>query len=263
MRTILLVISFTFLTSATFTQNDPDTIWAGIVSNEMVYSDNDIVDFCFTGWNVDLNGDGINDFKFVFNCWESMNTQGATVDIDMLGNTCWIAPLDSGAFITQNFCNFGQGELAYNYHYPNGPWVTGGPWYGVSQKYMALEINNTDIPFLAWIRMTIHLDMTWSYLTIYEYAYQDFTSGMITHTENIGFYPVPVKDVLTVSFKNNEEATYEVRIYNSMGNIFLKSKMDMANNQINMRNFIPGIYLIECIPSVGKSFTKRIIRAED
>lgn len=263
MRILSLILSLTILTSTTFTQNDPDTIWAGIVSNGMVYSDNDIVDFCFSGGEIDLNADGNYDFKFVFNCWESINTQGATVDIDMLGNTCWIAPLDSGYTITQNFCNFGQGELAYNYHYPGGPWITGGPWFNVSQKYMALEINNTDKSFLAWIRMTINLEMTWSYLTIFEYAYQDFTSGMIDHVQDIGLHPVPVKDVLTCSFSNIDAATYEARIYNCIGTLVLKTKVDKTNCQINMRPFTPGIYLIEFISSSGRPFIKRIIRADD
>jgi hypothetical protein len=210
-----------------------------------------------------LNGDGIDDFKIVLTCWESMNTQGAIAKIDMLGNFCCLTPLDSGTVITQSTCGSNLGDLAYDYHYPGGQQVTGGPWFSAPLGYMAMEIYNTEIPFLAWIKMEVYLSMMWSEIIIYEYAWQDFTSGYNDNSENIGIYPVPVNNLLTVGFRNNEEYNYDIRIFNSLGIELLRSKVDEMDNQIDFSDFLPGIYFIEFIPLKGYSFTKKIIKIND
>jgi hypothetical protein len=46
MKTILMTILITFLAMTALTQNNSDTIYAGIVSDGMIYSDNNIVEFC-------------------------------------------------------------------------------------------------------------------------------------------------------------------------------------------------------------------------
>jgi hypothetical protein len=264
MKTILMTLSISFLALTALTQNNSDTIYAGIVSDGMIYNDNNIVEFCnWGGSNRDLNGDGIDDFKFVLTCWESMNTQGAIAKIDMLGNFCCLNPLDSGTVITQYTCGSNLGDLAYDYHYAGGQQQTGGPWLSVPVKYMAMEINNTEIPFLAWIKMEVNLSMMESEIIIYEYAWQDFTSGYNDNSENVGIYPVPVNNLLTFSFRNNEECNYDIRIFNSMGIELLRSKVDETDNQINFGDFMPGVYYIKLIPPKGHSFTKKIIKIKD
>ncbi len=264
MKTILVILSISFLAMTALTQNNSDTIYAGVVSDGMIYNDNNIVEFCnWGGANRDLNGDGIDDFRLILTCWESMNTQGAIAKIDMLGNFCHLAPLDSGIVITQSTCGSNLGDLAYDYQYPGGQQQTGGPWLDVPVKYMAMEINNTEIPFLAWIKMDVYLSMLWSEIIIYEYAWQDFTSGYNDNSENVGIYPVPVNNLLTISFRNNEEYNYNIRIFNSMGVEVLRTKVDEMDNQIDFGDFLPGVYYINLIPSKGYSFTKKIIKIKD
>lgn len=264
MKTILMILSITLYMLTAIAQTNSDTIYAGFVSEGMIYSDNNIAEFCnWGGANRDLNGDGIHDFKLVLTCWESMNTQGAIAKIDMLGNFCCLIPLDSGTVITQSTCGSNLGDLAYDYHYPGGQQQTGGPWLSQSLGYMAMEINNTEIPFLAWIKMKVYLSMMWSEIIIYEYAWQDFTSGNNDNYENVGIYPVPVKDKLTIDFRFKEVPACDIRIYNSLGIEVLESKFDANNNQIDFTEFLPGFYFIEFIPPKGSSFTRKIIKIID
>ena len=262
MRTILLVISFTFLTSATFTQNDPDTIWAGIVSEGMAYHDNTNWYECSGDNFVDLNSDGIIDFSFNFWCYGGMTSQQAEVSIVMGGNNCYLAPLDQGAVIIQNYINSSGGMLAYDEEGSSGN-NSGGPWFGVTNKYMAMRITNAGTPFLAWIKMSVSVSAPYAYVYVPCWAYQDFTSGYNDNAEKIGIYPVPVKNLLTVEFRNNADDQYDIRIYNGMGTELLSSKVNYTDNQIDFSSFLPGIYFVEFVPLKGNSFTKKIMKLKE
>ncbi len=68
-------------------------------------------------------------------------------------------------------------------------------------------------------------------------------------------YPNPVSDIL--HFTSNLEGTFEIEIYNSLGELVYKG--ERVQNRINTSRFVTGVYLLRA-KSGEQVFTKRFIK---
>ena len=74
---------------------------------------------------------------------------------------------------------------------------------------------------------------------------------------SILFYPNPVKDILTFSFKNSASKTHSILFYNLNGEIIFTTNSNKG--QINMSHLASGIYILSCLNNDG-IFHQKIIK---
>lgn len=82
---------------------------------------------------------------------------------------------------------------------------------------------------------------------------------------NVRLYPVPVKDVLTIDWnEENDKIIHSVTLYQhaTMANLFTKQNIPNINRhvEINMTGFYPGVYVLSFQLKNGKTISKNIIK---
>ena len=73
---------------------------------------------------------------------------------------------------------------------------------------------------------------------------------------NIALFPNPVKDYLSIKLKNQNGTINSIKLLDFMGK---EQEVRLCNSSIDLRNIIPGLYLISLELSNYKSVTKKII----
>lgn len=75
---------------------------------------------------------------------------------------------------------------------------------------------------------------------------------------SINIYPNPTKDVLNISFSNNEENIRQVQIVNTMGTIML-DKANLTNNVIDINSISSGLYIVKIITNKGNVYFEKVV----
>ena len=66
------------------------------------------------------------------------------------------------------------------------------------------------------------------------------------------------KDVLNISFSNNEENIRQVQIVNTMGTIML-DKANLTNNVIDINSISSGLYIVKIITNKGNVYFEKVV----
>lgn len=75
---------------------------------------------------------------------------------------------------------------------------------------------------------------------------------------NLKIYPNPVSEILVL--ENNELKALELQLVNIQGQIISVNKIEKGTNEINVKNFAPGTYLLRILDAkTGKFSTEKII----
>ncbi len=146
-----------------YTDIDPDTL---ITGHGTVY-------------DLDLNNDGADDFRFTLKNINSTLFASRSIKIQPLGDnlvlaTHWLdaKKLEKGDII-ETSANWGpqygilpMAEFYYTYSHRS----SGGPFYNVDDKYVGLKLEVNNLPFYGWARVDF---VGASKITIKDYAYED------------------------------------------------------------------------------------------
>jgi hypothetical protein len=74
---------------------------------------------------------------------------------------------------------------------------------------------------------------------------------------SVKMFPVPVKDMLTIEFK--ESGKYEITIYDAQGKVLQNTKTT-TNTQIDMSAYSYGMYFVGVADDNGSGFIKRVVK---
>jgi len=85
---------------------------------------------------------------------------------------------------------------------------------------------------------------------------KDFQKNEAKSGDSWSFYPNPVEDVLYVT---GLEGFYTIKIVDAVGQMVATVKGTAAEQQFDMRDNSPGMYLLK-VESQGKSFTRKLIK---
>ncbi len=88
-------------------------------------------------------------------------------------------------------------------------------------------------------------------------------NSTLTKNQNIGVYPNPATDLISVNLKGFENKNTEVKIFNMMGELVYESsnvyQTPIYTKHINISNLTTGVYLLSVTDGNGK-YSQRIIK---
>lgn len=77
---------------------------------------------------------------------------------------------------------------------------------------------------------------------------------------NIKLYPNPANSLLNVEIQTTIDGKYELDVVNLLGQTLYKEKVDGQRARVDVTNFAPGIYLVDCYRDGVKIATQRFIK---
>ncbi len=86
------------------------------------------------------------------------------------------------------------------------------------------------------------------------------TSVDKTQFKNLDLYPNPTSDRLSINFGNTEPEGATIHIYNCMGKKVLSENLVKQSNEIDMRSFSQGVYIVQIASNTQETRTKIIKR---
>jgi hypothetical protein len=154
------------------------------------------------------------------------------------------------------FPSGGDTMIVQVYFYKNGV-VIGNPVYGTTDTvsdWTALEIpmtyNTSDVPDSATIYFVTgaYIQHSESILYIDNLSFNGFELSMHEiHSENMVFnlYPNPSSDMINLNINSKSADNLILNIYNSIGTLVKKKKLEQNQRQINIGDLSNGIYVVE------------------
>ncbi len=217
---------------------------------------------------IDINQDGVDDFKFYLLCYANSFGGASKADIVPLDsnlvltdsiNTGLVAKLNHGDSISQGSTFDNASSLLYHKSVGSTPGI--GHWTNDdSISYCGLRFYSpTDGWQYCWMRIKVLIYGGFEcQVTLYEYAYgpDPFRAGdgslfnnidKISYSENeYSLYPVPANNTITLLRKNR---TYDdndlYRIINIQGKVVLTGQITGNQNQISIQNLPVGFYFLQ------------------
>ncbi|MBK7388835.1 MAG: T9SS type A sorting domain-containing protein [Bacteroidetes bacterium] len=88
-------------------------------------------------------------------------------------------------------------------------------------------------------------------------------SAMVSSEMNLNIFPVPVNEILNISFESTIETNSSIRLINLIGKevIVLSGKSEVGNNEstLDLTGVTPGIYFLEVVNGDQKSVEKIVV----
>ncbi len=260
---IYSIISAISESSRKFILTEPDLLYAGQEEGDKVrhfvcdslfcssdnwlyYIGNDTVD-------VDLNRDGLNDFKLISKGCESTGgtyyeayimpyRSNAILVCDHPEHDNWVDVLNKYELIGEGYNRSNSESLLEDYGWSPIPNVF--YYYGHGQfpynKYLGFVLMDNDVPQYAWLKMQNGYFI--------EYGFQDINSAVDTNsTENqFEIFPNPTSEFLQIQKRANEALNedYLVSMVNSQGIVVGEFTFSGATLQRDIKKYPSGIYLL-------------------
>ncbi|MBK6447005.1 MAG: T9SS type A sorting domain-containing protein [Bacteroidetes bacterium] len=237
-----------------------------------------------TSYNIDLNNDGISDFKI--SCRRTFGICPLDPSSRLYTNFISDSALNSNAVVAatstlasaMNFNDSIYSGLSFSpsgylrRNSAGGPCTgTSGVWPNSIDCYLGLKLIVGSNTYYGWARMQVSVGSGIPSCTIKDYAYnsipnqpilagQTSTTGTIENSfaSAINLFPNPADNHLTISFGNNNKKA-EVTITDITGNIIHTTTANETNKiEVNTNEFAKGIYIVQ-IQAAGFVSTKKLV----
>lgn len=272
MRNLLLTVLL--FSISFFTANAQKTgIIAGMNNDSVYYFD--IPDTTIPGnsnnFYLDLDADGINDFRFKYSYSQGTGNRSSSITIDPYrdNEVCYYRVdtqyIDSTNFICRNVAKpFNSGEVIHGaYSFDTATtWINGyesgvyghlegyniDDWLGIGDRNIGLKMSIHDTMVYAWIKVNIFFDWGVDYITIKECAYAKKKTTEIfeelSENSSIKLYPNPVENNLYIELPKYK-AQINASIYNLDGvKVETHSFQNKKNLHFKTDHLTPGVYII-------------------
>lgn len=83
---------------------------------------------------------------------------------------------------------------------------------------------------------------------------------MAADVANIKLYPNPANTLLNVDIQTTLGGEYEIDVVNLLGQVMHKEPVNGQKARVDVTNFTPGIYLVDCYRNGVKIATQRFIK---
>lgn len=242
--------------------------------------------------NLDLNNDGINDFKLTATAGNNNNfptqyhrrvavsplngnavkdtlVNPDTVSISLQFN----AVIDNNLLLNQSWHTSGSNILKDTNYFdpPQSPGSGYGLWNNLSDYYLGLRLLKSGQTYYGWVRLRVDVTVGYVSVIIRDYAYnsipnQAILAGQTTATginenslaSSINLFPNPVSNHLTIALGSNNKKV-EVTIAKITGKVIYKTiTSDTQIVEVNTQYFAAGIYLVQ-IQSADFIETKKLV----
>ena len=235
-------------------------------------------------YNLDLNNDGTNDFrfehKFFTTTWMGSTSTSATIQMSELNNGNGVLGGMSSAYVTPFKFNAGfyftSGLVSWKSSFDDlcHLWRTvfgmgRGDWQGpVNQKFLGLKIEDGGETFYGWARISI-MDGDTGFI-IHDYAYEQTAGVSIAAGDTSGSstsfkLPDYNTEISTYSFdkklivhSKDEADHWEIRIANMKGQEVYQDNCRTGRMEIDLNHLPAGIYVVDGKNSEGR-FRRKIV----
>lgn len=250
------------------TKAQAQIIYTDIVPDESVHN---------SFFNLDLNNDGIVDFRFEE---EPFTTIISTYDGLPISTSYWFSNFIIPNLQNKTIADAGSSRpaqlLSGDIISQNKNWITGadmqsayfnGPWKVDSLAYSGLRLTIGTNTYYGWARIKITLDE----MILYDYAYNAFPNqsihagegivnsvSEIQNKNSISVYPNPVKGNLTIQL-NTQITKASVTITNTLGEAIQKIDLLTRTQVIDFSTLPAGIYFIR-VQAENGSVVKKVIK---
>ncbi len=205
-------------------------------------------------YELDLNHDGINDYKFqsYYQISPGHTYRNATVEPLNNSEVCLVQsglidpdPMYSGCMLSNDLA-WTNSMSTLSLYWFSGYNYTGsaGIWNNIYDKFMGLRLVVNNDTLYGWVRIT----MTPPRIIFKDYAwYRDVTHiGENSEIHNVSIFPNPVKDILCFSFEDDLMLPNEYSIKNIQGETVLSGNNISANFYCIQFNHLPdGLYILQ------------------
>lgn len=222
--------------------------------------------------HLDINNDGINDFKFEARRSGGLGPPyGGTSITPLNGNQISInselafspriladALLNNDTINCLKSWSDKSANLAYFFAQQCGPYCQANIFLSDTvRRYIGVRLFiNTDTIY-GWIKLK---DVTYNQFTLMEYACNQEYTG-INETNSLSLlkiYPCPAKNELTIETPKNQREGVLI-IYNLYGSELLKQQITSSKTNLDIGNWANGYYLIKLI-SKNKTYLGKLIK---
>ena len=88
--------------------------------------------------------------------------------------------------------------------------------------------------------------------SLYYPSSSSWCEGFVSATEsiedaNIGIYPNPVKDMLTITLEDDSVLPVDVRLFNTMGQLMGRYEVNSLEDQIDLSGYASGLYVLQVL----------------
>ncbi len=237
-------------------------------------------------YNLDLNNDGVVDFKICL--MKSYGTGYTTfgVFIQPMGNNFvkanhiaygWLSsdnealalnpnvPIQDGP----NWIEGGYGMILGAYYNSYGSIYNSGPWLGVYDKYLGLCVKVSGEAYFGWARLDVG-NIAQSF-TIKDYAYEDVPNEQILAGQTSGINSIDIsKNVSVYSFGNKifvntkdlKISKGTINVTNALGKVINTTAIHNYQTVISLDKIKTGLYFVRIEMSKGITTKKVFIERE-
>ena len=224
---------------------------------------------------LDINNDGVIDFTL----YQQHYVSGANV-IDgemitpksnnkLLSSGSYLRVLNNNDRISQNDTVWGS----YGYFLAKGIYagkpIQYGHWTGgITDKFAGFKIKKSGSWYYGWARFDV--DSSAKSITIKDWAYNNYPNSQIKAGQLVSSINDLDKDheisvfldnrTLTIKQKENTIENPTITIYNSAGQEIRKTNLVNNHAEINLRDVVPGLYIVRIDSGKGSSSHKIILQ---
>ncbi len=268
------------------------------LEGQIIYTDVDPdIEFDFGFKNLDIDENGVNDFKFIKESLDTSNTSdiicysniywggsrlvvgNSFYGVDLIYTNDLITPLNYGEFITNDgqfnsgtwqFITIKWREETCVYGNPDSPWFYPniGSWHtnNGEDKYIGVKFkgDTPDCYYYGWIRCVISDSL--EKMTIKDYAYNaNCGEGLLAGTliSNIDTYnhvePIIIVQNDAICITTGENAVGANMLITSItGQVVNHSTLTATETIISTNNFSAGMYVVS-INIAGQEYFKKVV----
>ena len=258
-----------------YTDIAPDSTFTAVFSDNFVHV-----------YDLDLDKDGIKDFKFAY-YWSPTNgrvtryvslmcydvnkiaiSRYDTATIHKYNDVATIHPvaeiLNLGDTIHEglDFRNV-RAVLAETDGYPGG-YTTFDieDWIDIGDKFIGCSINRNDTTIYCWIKINVHSDRSFT-LKSFAANIEDRGSYIsLNHSNEFSIYPNPASGYIVVSYNQDYLMNCNVEIFNNLSQkmIFINTDIGISHKRIELNDLNPGLYFLRISSDKIRSVNKLIVK---